>query len=43
MLVAFAGTLVGFTAEYRSPSRQFLWSDSPEYAFNACVIFSANG
>ena len=31
-LVAFTGTLVGFTAEHRSSSRQFLWSDLPEYA-----------
>jgi hypothetical protein len=31
-VVAFAGTLVGFTAERRSASRQFLRSYSSEYA-----------
>lgn len=38
-LVAFAGTLVGFTAECRSSSRQFLWSDSPEYAASGIVDY----
>jgi 2-dehydropantoate 2-reductase len=33
-LVAFAGTLIGFTVEHRSYSCQFLWLDSPAYAIN---------
>ena len=41
-LVAFAGTRVGSTAEHRSPSHQFPWSDLPNSQKAEFVVRAQN-